>query len=162
MNTRNLAIIIIVLAAVSAVAIYYFFLTPKGTSIEMTTDKQKIIAGEYMEITLKITNHDRETKTYDLSPPAFEVLIYHENGTLWAKYTEGQAFIEIYIRKDLKQGESYQEEYLWNLYKYDESILDFIRPQSGIYHLEGVLRSEPELKTERIQIEIEPRPKIKP
>jgi hypothetical protein len=156
MNTRNQTIIIIVLVAVSAVTIYYFF-PPKGTSIEMTTDRQKIIAGEYIEITLKITNHDRETKTYDMSPPAFEMLVYHENGTLWAKYTEGQAFIEIYIRKDLKQGESYQEEYIWNLYKYDESILDFIRPQPGIYQLEGALRSEPELKTEKIRIEIEPK-----
>jgi hypothetical protein len=160
MNTRNLTIIITILIAASAIAAY-FILTPKGTSIEMTTDKSKITAGEYIEITLKVTNHDRETKTYDMSPPAFEVLVYHENGTLWAKYTEGQAFIEIYIRKELKQGESYQEEYIWNLYKYDESILDFVRPQPGIYLLEGVLRSEPEIKTEKIQLEIEPRPKIK-
>lgn len=160
MNTRNLAIVITVLIAASAIAAY-FFLIPKGTSIEMTTDTSKITAGEYIEITLKVTNLDRETKTYDISPPAFEMLVYHENGTLWAKYTEGHAFPEIYIRKELKQGEIYQEEYIWNLYKYDESTLDFIRPQPGIYQLEGVLRSEPELKTEKIQIEIEPRPKIK-
>ena len=158
MNTRNLAIFIIALVAVSAVVIYYFFV-PKGTSIEVTTDKTKVTTGEYIEITLKVTNHDRETKTYDMSPPAFEILIYHENSTLWAKYTEGQAFPEIYIRKELKQGETYQEEYLWNIYKYDESTLDFIRPKPGIYQLEGVLRSEPELKTERIQIEIDPRPR---
>jgi len=161
MNTRNLAIAITVLIVASTLAAY-FFLTPKGTSIEMTTDKQTFTAGEYIEITLKITNHDRETKIYDMSPPAFEMLIYHENGTLWTKYTEGQAFPEIYIRKELKQGESYQEEYIWNLYKYDESTFDFIRPQHGIYLLEGVLRSEPETKTEKIQLEIEPRPKIKP
>jgi hypothetical protein len=156
MNSRNLAIIVIVLVAVSAVAIYYFF-APKGTSIEMNIDKSKIIAGDKVKITLTIINNDRVTKTYDVSPPAFEILVYHENGTLWATYTEGKAFIEIYIRKELKQGESYQEEYLWNLYKYNESILDFVRPQPGIYQLQGVLRSQPELKTDKISIEIEPR-----
>jgi hypothetical protein len=156
MNSRNLAIIVIALATISAITIYSFF-APKGTSIEMSIDKSKIIAGDKLNITIKITNNDRVTKTYDVSPPAFEILVYHENGTLWATYTEGKAFIEIYIRKDLKQGESYQAEYLWNLYKYDESTLDFIRPQPGTYQLEGVLRSQPELKTEKIQIEIEPR-----
>ena len=118
MNIRNLAIVITVLIVASAIAAY-FFLTPKGTRIEMTTDKSKITAGEIIEISLKITNHDRETKTYDMSPPAFEIIVYNENGTLWAKYTEGNEFPEIFIRKDLKQGESYQEEYIWNLYKYD-------------------------------------------
>jgi hypothetical protein len=85
------------------------------------------------------------------------MLVYHENGTLWAKYTEGKAFPEIYIRETLKPGESYQGELYWNLYKYDESTLDFIRPQPGTYQLEGMLRSQPEIKTEKISIEIEQR-----
>jgi len=83
------------------------------------------------------------------------MLVYHGNGTLWAKYTEGKAFPEIYIQKELKRGESYQEEYIWNLYKYDESTLDFIRPKPGTYQLDGVLRSQPEIKTKKISIEIE-------
>ena len=103
MNTKQLGIIAIVLIAVSALVIYYFFI-PRGKSIEMTVGKSKIITGEYIEITLKITNLDRETKTYDASPPAFDILVYHENGTLWSIYTEGQAFPEIYIRKGRDLG----------------------------------------------------------
>jgi len=73
----------------------------------MNVDKSKITAGEYIEITLKITNNDRVTKTYDVSPPAFEMLVYFENGTLWAKYTERKVFPEIYIRETIKPRESY-------------------------------------------------------
>jgi len=39
MNTRNLAIVIIILAAISVVAIYSFL--PKGTNIKMTVDKSQ-------------------------------------------------------------------------------------------------------------------------
>ena len=159
MNTRNLAIILTVLIGVSAIAIYFIFLNPPspGTTIEMSIDKSKITAGEYILLTIKITNRQNENQTYEVSPPGFNMFIYHENGTIWATYTEGQAFPEIYIQKTLQPGESYQEELYWNLYKYDPDTLDFIRPQPGTYQLEGILRSQPELKTERITIEIEPR-----
>lgn len=131
--------------------------SPQVNVLEINIDKTKIIAGDFIQVTLKITNIENEDRTYDLSPPPFDMLLYYENGTLWARWTDGQAFPEIYINKTLVLGESYQESFYWNLYRYDFTTLKFIRPEPGIYVLEGILRSKTNIKTEKINIEIEPR-----
>ena len=129
-----------------------------GTLLVVNIDKDRVLVGEYITVSLKITNVGSENQRYDVSPPAFDMLLYDENGTLKAKWSEGQFFPEVIIFRTLAPGESYEEEFFWNLYRFD-NVTYGLKPLSpGTYYLQGVFRSLPNLQASRIRVEIRPRP----
>jgi len=128
-----------------------------GTLLDVSVDRSSIVVGEYVAATLKVTNVASENQTFEVSLPVFDLLLFDENGTLRAKWSEGQAFPELVFLKTLSPGESYEEELLWNLYGFENATWSFKPLSPGTYYLQGVLRSTPQLQAARVRVEVRPR-----
>ena len=136
---------------------YFVSLLPPpsgGTLLEASADRSRIAVGEYILVRLKITNMDSKNHTYDISPPAFDMLLFYENGTLFSRWSEGQAFPTVKLSKTLEPDKSYEVRFFWNLYRYNEATLSHRPPSPGIYYLEGIFLSIPDLKAGKLRIEI--------
>ncbi|MEM2905170.1 MAG: BsuPI-related putative proteinase inhibitor [Candidatus Bathyarchaeia archaeon] len=129
-----------------------------GTVLEVSVDASTIIVGEYVTVTVKVTNVAGVNQTYDVSPPAFDILLFDVNGTLKARWSEGQAFPQVLVYRTLAPGESYEEELLWNLYRFENATWSFKPPSPGTYYLQGVLRGAPQLQAVRVRVEVKPLP----
>ena len=110
-------------------------ITAEGTLLlQMDVSKTVIILGEEIDITLILTNIGDTNATIEFGQPLFDA--FYCTGEGCYRWSDGKAFIQVFLQISLEPGESHTETLRWNLYKYISG--EYYPPEPGTYTLNGV------------------------